>query len=202
MAAIVFQLRVVTGRRPVQDRVIKAASANMTVLAGDLLTDGLDDDGPAGEAARRRTGELIQRSKRSEFFALDLVLGTDLADSPIVASGARPPEDPGAPVPSRARAGIRLPHAWLPGGRALHDALGSGMTLAVFGSCTPDVAHLEGAARERGMPFTVLDLSSAGLRERYGADLVLVRPDQDIAWCGDRVPGDVLALVDAVRGAH
>jgi 2-polyprenyl-6-methoxyphenol hydroxylase-like FAD-dependent oxidoreductase len=73
-------------RRPVQDRVIKAASANMAVLAGDLLTDGLDD-GPAGEVARRRTAELIQRSKRSEFFALELVLGTDLAGSPIVAPG-------------------------------------------------------------------------------------------------------------------
>jgi hypothetical protein len=76
------------------------------------------------------------------------------------------------------------------------------MTLAVFGSCPPDVARLDGAARERGMPFTVLDLSAAGLRERYGADLVLVRPDQHIAWCGDRVPGDVLALVDAVQGAR
>ena len=32
-------------------------------------------------------------------------------------------------------------------------------------------------------------------REEYEAPLILVRPDQYIAWCGNEAPGDVQALV-------
>jgi hypothetical protein len=34
-----------------------------------------------------------------------------------------------------------------------------------------------------------------------GAALTLVRPDQYVAWAGDREPADRLALIDQVRGA-
>jgi len=35
----------------------------------------------------------------------------------------------------------------------------------------------------------------------YGHRLVLVRPDQHVAWRGDEEPADLLGLVDLVRGA-
>jgi hypothetical protein len=35
----------------------------------------------------------------------------------------------------------------------------------------------------------------------YRRKLVLVRPDQHIAWHGDAVTDDPLALIDRVRGA-
>jgi hypothetical protein len=31
---------------------------------------------------------------------------------------------------------------------------------------------------------------------------VLSRPDQHVAWRGERLPEDCLALVDRIRGAH
>ena len=39
------------------------------------------------------------------------------------------------------------------------------------------------------------------IAELYERSLVLVRPDGHVAWRGDRLPGDVAALTDRVRGA-
>jgi hypothetical protein len=96
------------------------------------------------------------------------------------------------------RPGSRAPHAWLDGGsRSTLDAYGQGFVLMDFGTgCEP----LFRAARERGLPLRRVagDASIAGVYERK---LVLVRPDGHVAWRGDEVPADPLALVDRVRGA-
>jgi hypothetical protein len=38
-------------------------------------------------------------------------------------------------------------------------------------------------------------------RRLYERDLVLVRPDQHVAWRGSQAPDDALAVIDRVRGA-
>jgi hypothetical protein len=51
------------------------------------------------------------------------------------------------------------------------------------------------------VPLRVVDLSAhARLRELCGADLVLVRPDQHVAWRGEQVE-DAEALLAEVTGA-
>ena len=70
-----------------------------------------------------------------------------------------------------------------------------------------EVAALENAARESGVPLRVLDIKPApGVKQPSaaiynGSGLVLSRPDQHVAWRGDRVPADPRALIDRVRGA-
>ena len=64
-----------------------------------------------------------------------------------------------------------------------------------------EVAPLEAAARRRGVPLTVLDVDGAAARGLYGHRLVLSRPDQHVAWRGDALPSDPVALIDRVRGA-
>ncbi len=54
------------------------------------------------------------------------------------------------------------------------------------------------AAGSSGVPLTVLDLAGQAWP---GPALVLVRPDQCVAWTGDAAPGDPSALLDLVRGA-
>jgi len=51
------------------------------------------------------------------------------------------------------------------------------------------------------VPLDILDVADAATRDLYGADLVLVRPDQHIAWRGANSPGDVSAIVARVIGA-
>jgi 2-polyprenyl-6-methoxyphenol hydroxylase-like FAD-dependent oxidoreductase len=164
-------------RRPVQDRVIREAETNMRTLSADLVGDDLDRDGPAGDAARRTVHDRIQETKHAEFHALDLVLGVSYEDSPILVGDG---------------AGARLPHRVLDDGRALHDVLGPGFTLLTPG-VDPAVEELRRHAESSGIPLTVAHSPFA----RH----VLVRPDQHVAWQGDRLPADPRALLDHVRGA-
>jgi 2-polyprenyl-6-methoxyphenol hydroxylase-like FAD-dependent oxidoreductase len=186
-------------RRPIQTRVIASAAANNRVLATDLLDDDADAAGEVGERARRRAHTTIQAAKRAEFHALSLVLDLAYEDSPVIVANGPSPElgDDDEPV-REARPGARLPHVWLGPGRSLYDELGSGLTLLVLGD--DRTATFERAARERAVPLRIVVLDPA-LRDRYRAGLILVRPDQHVAWCADRMPDEVGAVIDQVRGA-
>ena len=51
------------------------------------------------------------------------------------------------------------------------------------------------------MPLTVVSIGSeARARDLYGADLALIRPDQIVAWRGNRVPDDPAALLAQLTG--
>jgi hypothetical protein len=39
-------------------------------------------------------------------------------------------------------------------------------------------------------------------RELYGRDYAVVRPDQHVAWRGDRVPDEADDLLDRLTGVH
>lgn len=96
--------------------------------------------------------------------------------------------------------GCRTPHVWLDDGRSLYDAMGPEYTLLRFDPSVPTAA-LEEAAGRRGVPLQVLDVRSREAQDLYRENLVLSRPDQHVAWRGDALPRDALALVDRIRGA-
>ena len=62
------------------------------------------------------------------------------------------------------------------------------------------VRAFEQAARTLNIPFKTVRDSYADGRTRYEATLILVRPDQFIAWTGDRAPADAAALMRKVVG--
>ncbi|HEY3651089.1 MAG TPA: FAD-dependent monooxygenase [Streptosporangiaceae bacterium] len=199
-------------RRPIQERVIREATANMAVTSPELLADNLDADNAVGERARRAAGERIQQAKRPEFHSLELVLGIRIEDSPVIArepdAAARRETLPGVQLPGVQLPGVQLgallPHAWLGPGRSLYDELGEGFTLLV---CRPGTGTgtIEKAARTRGVPLRVLEVPDQDPVHRgvhRGPALALVRPDQYVAWAGDCEPGDGLALIDRVRGSR
>ncbi len=80
-----------------------------------------------------------------------------------------------------------------------YDHLGSGFTLLRFQEGA-DAAPFIQAASERGVPLKVVDLQAENAEDRYGAALVLVRPDQHIAWRGANGAGaaDILDQVCSV----
>src|SRR6185437_5284950 len=65
------------------------------------------------------------------------------------------------------------------------EELGDGFALLAFDAPDSAVESFEGAARALSVPLVTLRDSLAGGRERYGARLILVRPDQFVAWAGD-----------------
>ena len=64
-----------------------------------------------------------------------------------------------------------------------------------------EVEPLLRAAASRRVPMRLLDIVSDEAPALYKQKLVLSRPDQHVAWRGDAVPADPLALIDRVRGA-
>jgi hypothetical protein len=62
-----------------------------------------------------------------------------------------------------------------------------------------DVSGLLSAAALRSVPLTVVDVDTEA--PVYEEKLVLSRPDQHVAWRGNKAPGDPLELIDRVRGA-
>ena len=62
-----------------------------------------------------------------------------------------------------------------------------------------DTTAFEMAARARSVPLTVMRVAPPA--DVAFSPLVLVRPDQHIAWHGSAVPSDAETVIDRVRGA-
>lgn len=100
----------------------------------------------------------------------------------------------------RARAGHHLPPQPLSTGRNVYESLGPGFTLLVLGGEQNASRAFEAGARATGVPLDVVADTAAGGREAYGCRLILVRPDQFVAWAGDSVPSDAGAIIARAAG--
>ncbi len=100
----------------------------------------------------------------------------------------------------KARAGHHLAPQPLSRGGTVFDALGEGFTLLAFGAAEHQVARFREAAEREGMPLAIVTDTQADGRERYEAPLVLVRPDQFVAWAGTNTD-DTGSILRRVRGA-
>ena len=160
----------------------------------------IEDETPAGEAARAEAGAYFNVHARKEFDIPGITFGGRYDASPvIVGDGTAPPPDSANAYTPTACPGGRAPHIWLEDGRSLYDRFGFEWTLLRLGANPPAAAPLAAAAKTRGVELTVLDLPGDEARTLYAADLALIRPDQIVAWRGDRAP-DAPRLWDQVLG--
>ncbi|MGH8642078.1 MAG: FAD-dependent monooxygenase, partial [Burkholderiales bacterium] len=100
----------------------------------------------------------------------------------------------------RARAGHHLAPLPLSAGRNVFEELGKGFTLLAFDAEARTVRDFHEAAASTGVPLKVIRDARRGDPEKYEARLVLVRPDQYVAWAGDAPPEDVAALLRKATG--
>ena len=167
-------------RRPLALRNTAYAKGFADSLGNYVPPREIEDDTPAGEAARRRAGEYYTAHGRAEFNIPGVTFGGRYDGSPaIVSDGTQPPPDSANSYIPSACPGGRPPHLWLADGASLFDRFGFEWTLLRLGA-------LEGAPFiASGLPLTVVDLKTPEARELYRAELVLVRPDQIVAWRGN-----------------
>jgi len=154
-----------------------------------------------GDAVRARLGKEAYDCHVQQYCCGGLNFGYFYDGSPIVAyDGVAHPAYTMYDFTPSSVPGCRAPHVWLRDGRSLYDALGPEYTLLRFDPIVRVAGLVEAAAR-RGVPLAVLDVAEADARALYARKLVLVRPDQHVAWRGDDKPADPLRLVDLIRGA-
>jgi hypothetical protein len=173
-------------RRPVAERTIREATANMSVLAPELGNQDLEASGLVSKQARRAAAQVIRVAKDREFHSLGLVLGSQYDASPVIVDDGTPPLSEGQAYSPTARPGAGLPHLWLPDGASLYDRLGNGLSLLRLRNDADMVPFIE-SATARSVPLTVVELRGQTREKLYEASLLLVRPDQHVAWRGTSV---------------
>jgi 2-polyprenyl-6-methoxyphenol hydroxylase-like FAD-dependent oxidoreductase len=192
-------------RRPVAVRNVTEATGNLQRMLAPRLNKPpreVFEPGPAGDRARREFGDSYTEMMRREWFTLGIHLGYFYEGSPIVVPDRTPaPPDDVSNYVQTSRPGSRAPHVWLSEGQSTLDLFGRGFVLLRFGPKPPAVDALLQAAKERGVPLSVVDLEDEEAGRVYERPLVLVRPDGHAAWRGDTQPQDALEVIDAIRGA-
>ncbi|MFD9700385.1 FAD-dependent monooxygenase [Lentzea sp. NPDC059081] len=185
-------------RKPVGEQFAQAVGlAARRSLAG--FSPDIHLPGAEGESARAEFAERLAVTEPARYSPDGFSFGYHYAGSPLVIGG----EDQAITMgdyQDHARPGFRLPHAWLDDGRSTLDVLGPDFTL-VRTDTTVDPAEWVAAARDVGVPLTVVDLPGG---DRYPAALLLVRPDQHVAWMGaaDVRPDELLHTATGRVPAH
>jgi 2-polyprenyl-6-methoxyphenol hydroxylase-like FAD-dependent oxidoreductase len=173
-------------RRPIHRTVIDEAVANLVDTVPSLPPE-IEDLTPAGEETRKALGTMLQSKKGREFHTLGTVLGLGYEASPITFKEPGPaPQHNNEIYTPTARPGYLAPHAWLADGRSLYDCFGLGFTLVVAEDAEAGAVDQAGAdAKNLGVPLEIVR-PNFEVAKHFGAKLTLIRPDQHVAWRGDR----------------
>jgi 2-polyprenyl-6-methoxyphenol hydroxylase-like FAD-dependent oxidoreductase len=190
-------------RQPITDQASRIISdiGYQVMMQRNELSPQVERLDAIGEAARAAAGQLAYALDVEQQCCGGLNFGYFYDRSPIIAyDGEQAPTYTMGTFTSSTVPGCRVPHVWVEGRRSLYDAMGPDYTLLRLDP-TAHVAGVVAAAAQRGFPLAVLDVRSRETSQLYRHRLVLVRPDQHVAWRGDAEPADTLDLVDLLPGA-
>ena len=194
-------------RHNVGEKVSRAAeglaAAQIEILGSVGCVSILGEAGEAGDQARKQVRDQLVMRDSAQFCAEGMNFGLHYDQSPIIAydDGQAPEYQIRNYTPSTVP-GCRTPYfAFIEDGVPIYDRLSQGYSL-LRSDESIDVADLVKAAESCGMPFKVIDIEfEPSARAFYDHALVLVRPDDRVAWRGDAMPQDPAALIDHIRGA-
>lgn len=187
-------------RRPVAVRNTGFARRFAESLGNYKPKPGIEDDTAEGEALRMEASAYLKAHGRAEFNIPGITFGARYDGSPVIIGEDREPAEdrPDVYLPT-ASPGGRAPHHWIDANTSLYDLFGFEWTLLRLGNAAPKAEKLIAAAARTGMQLAVLDDASPELARLYEAPLVLVRPDQVVAWRGaDDTKAQI--IVDTVLG--
>jgi 4-hydroxyisophthalate hydroxylase len=99
-----------------------------------------------------------------------------------------------------ARAGHHLSSQPLSTGGNVFEELGRDFTLLAWDASDGVIVQFRDAAQSLGLPLKIARDSFAGGREAYGAQLILVRPDDYVVWAGSDPPDDPRQILTTAIG--
>lgn len=191
-------------RMPVAQRNT-AAARQLTQRASRLKIPGnIDENNADAKNSRVAFGDALHVF-RSQFSAPGIELGARYDNSPLICTDGGPvPVDHHEEYQPDSAPGGRLPHLWIKeadGHRySLFDRLGVGFSLLRIGTDAPEVSEFIRVANNRGIPLALIELLTPEAQALYRCSLLLIRPDQYIAWRGNDNPECVDELFTRVTG--
>jgi hypothetical protein len=189
-------------RRPVAERNTGYAKQFADSVGLFKALPMLEDESPAGDAERALASAHLNAHVRMEFNIPGVTFGARYDGSPIIITdGTLPPADAANEYTPSACPGGRAPHAWLDDGRSLFDSFNFEWTLLSLGPHAPDAQRFLTAAAALKLDLKVVRHEASALGLIYGAPLVLVRPDQIVAWRGHDADEALKVLSRATGGA-
>ena len=189
-----------TERKPIAVRNTGAARQLSKNIGDIAIPPAVEDNSTAGEQARRELGAVLSTCG-DQYGSIGVQLGARYDGSPIVAENGAPPADSFVTYTPSSVPGGRAPHVWFDEkrtyGNSLYDRLGADFTLLRLGPHAPDISVMMAAAVRQNIPLKVLDVPDTDSRDLYERDLVIIRPDQHVAWRGNNTadPDRIFAQV-------
>ena len=190
-------------RWPITSQVSRFAMshAEAEIRRRGAVPDEIEEESARGEAARLAVGRLTCEINVQQYACAGLNFGAYYDSSPIIAyDSGEPPSYTMSSYTASTVPGCRTPHFFAADGTSLYDAMGPEFTLLRFDPSI-DVVPLALAARAKSVPLKMLDVQAPAAAAGYDGGLVLSRPDQHVAWRGNRLSADPAALIDRITGA-
>jgi 4-hydroxyisophthalate hydroxylase len=170
---------------------------------GEAITEGIADDraflerySPQRDRAEferawsgRTSGEVAPPWYEPHYAGSPIVWGPEGAASGVRGQHA-----------SEARPGHHLAPAALSSGGNIFERLAGGFTLVALGVGQQQAAAFQAAADALRIPLRVIADTFDGQRAAYGRRLILVRPDQHVAWTGNDPPADAVTVLRRAAG--
>jgi 2-polyprenyl-6-methoxyphenol hydroxylase-like FAD-dependent oxidoreductase len=190
-------------RRPIALRNCEGSKrhAEARLAIGEAWPEEIWVEGAEGIRNRHRLAEKIKEIGNAENESLGIEIGYGYVGSSIVCNevGDEVQDDPLVYKPTTTP-GYRPPALYLADGTPLFDLFGSGYTLLNFASKTMELGSFSAEADSLNLPFDVVSIDDEYARSIYGFNLVLLRPDQHVAWRGQNVPENINKIMKIVSG--
>ena len=189
-------------RRQVGDRNVGASRyANVGRQKWrSIATDEIFSGTEAGESMKRKLIQVADSEQRKGNRMIGAELGYRYVDSPCIDNVPGGPEHRVGEYNPNVWPGSRLPHCWLDDGSALQDQLPETYILLSLGNKSLDTSKLRQSYEKIGAPVAEVRIESDRLRDLYGFDLLVLRPDMHVAWRGNDAPSNPQEIASISTG--
>ncbi len=165
-----------------------------------LWRPNIRDDTPEGRQTRFVLSAVADVEQRKSNEMIGAELGYRYVDSAVICNVPGGPEHLFREYQPTTWPGARLPHVWCNDGTPIQDRIPEGFTILKLGGTAADATGLQRAIAARGAPATVLEVPDRIVREVYGYDLILLRPDLHVVWRGNAAPEDAGEIAAIATG--
>lgn len=152
--------------------------------------DDIESQNKAGIEQREIAGQYLVDHAKKEFNIPGITFGARYDGSPIlphnddckIADNAN--EYKQSPIP-----GGRAPHFWLSETESIYDKFGFNWTLIRFRPISDSADTIIEESKNRGLDLKILNIENQEIKKFYDANLIVIRPDQIVAWRGNTSEG-------------